>query len=540
MFNAFKHLKSCCPIFFDYLIFLVFIFVVALSIGCGGNVNESSSKSKPLRENPITGKQKINLDFLDSIELIDSNNPFKIWSYRLGKGTVISKEKLRQLKPFRVFNSNHRYELFGRINFSTSFKTIVFSDYDNERYSSLQLITYGSNDEVVDSLMVYQHDNLTSISSYETYVLKDKIFVEDTASDTAEEYEIDAQGKFIKNIRPVTFKHYRYLDKFKGSLYEMPQRIVKAKNGLIFRDSLNNRIGKLDFGETVYIVGYTNDTIAVNDDGKILKDVKAKIVIDPKAVQTGDNFYIEPSNIAYVFASFLFKNESENDDEEHYSYDGLSVGKSESSTIDLSEIFEVEEINFTKYRNRIVKRPEIEIPGAPIKKDGVLKIPFENGNVLTLRDTTYLSEYSPARHFNVSFHQDFKDAYVVGESMFFDEDTYTVLSKETGDTLHQFSGYPHLSPNGKYTVSVTHDFECIQATYLQLYKLNEQQKYDHYVGLSVSSWSYPFKVNSNDEIIEDLSIYWLSDDEFILKVKNPEDCDLGEVIKVFYLKYKIK
>ncbi|WP_430411967.1 hypothetical protein [Kordia sp.] len=516
-------------------IFILFL----LCFGCK-NTSDTKNTNPAIEDSKVT----VNFSFTDSVQKFTIKKPFQIWQYHKN-GRLLSKEEFDILQLQRIFityDASLEYRFLANLNPSNNYKTFVFGTSDNTTFGSTHLATYDSNYKLISHIAADHHGRKGG-SIMKTYLDGNSLFVEDAKHDTTQEFIIRESGKIEKSNKPVTFKYYRYLGKFHGYMYEMPKRTVKAKSGLLVRDSVGNPIGKVQFGEPVYIVDYTKDSLTVNDAGKTIKAPKARIVLDPKKVTQGKDFYIEPSNTGYVFSGFLYDDYSVKYEADFpYEYEYLKIGSNsgdENATIDLKELFEIKRVNFNTYKNRIRKTPNLPTVDTIYKKGKILTLPFENGQKLVLKDSTYKSEYNPTRSYNVSFHEAFPNTYMVSEHMFFTDDMYTVLSKKTGDTLHRFSGYPYISPSKKYSVSVFHEFECMQQTFMVVNKLKDET-YQHYVSFQTNSWSYPFKFNENDMLLDEFSIHWISDTEFIIYVKNPEECYLEKATEYFYLKYKIK
>lgn len=519
-----------------------YIFILLfLCFGCK-NTSDTKNTNSAIEDS----KRAANFSFVDSIEKYTITHPFRLWQYRKN-GRLLSKEEFESLQLQRIFityDASLEYRFFAILNPSNTYKTFVFGTSDNTTFGSTHLATYDSNYKLVSHIPVDHHGRKGG-SVMISYLHGNSLFTEDTKHDTAQEFIIRESGKIEKSNKPVTFKYYRYLGKFKGYLHEMPKRTVKAKSGLLIRDAAGKEIGKVKYGNLVYIIDYTKDSITITDNGKTIKAPKARIVLNPKKVTLGADFYIEPSNIGYVFSGFLYDNYTEHiDDDFPYAYEYLRLGTSEleeNATIDLREIFNITRVNYNTYKNKIIKKPTIfPIDTTTYKKGKVLTLPFENGQKLILKDSTYKSEYNPTRAFTVLFHKDFPNTYMVSESMFFMDDIYTVLSKKTGDTLQRFHGYPYISPTKKYSVAIFHDFECMQQTHIVINKRIKDGTFQHYASLQPNSWSYPFKLNENNNLEDHFSIDWISDTEFIVYAKNAEECYVENASDYFYLKYKIK
>lgn len=517
-----------------YLFILLFL--------CFGCTNTSKKKTT---ESPTENTVKTtNFSFVDSIQVFNIDQPFRVWQYRKND-KLLSKDEFQALQLENVFitySPTLEYRLLANLNLSKNYKTLLFGTSDNVNFGATHIVTYDSNYDIISHKLVDHHEK-KGASTTRSFIDRNSIFIENTLLDTSKEFIIRESGKIEESNKPVTFKKYRYLGKFHGYLNEMPMRTVKAKSGLIIRDIESKPIGKVQFGETVFIVDYTKDSITIKDEGKTMKAPKARIVFDAKKVKTGKDFYIEPSNIGYVFSGFLYDDYGYfQGDDFPYAYTNLQLGAIKddlTATIDLREIFEIKRINFNRYKNKIIERAKLPAIDTTYKKGKVLTLAFANGEKLILKDTTYQAEYTPTRSYNVMLHESFPNAFMVSESMFFTNEKFTVLSRKTGDTLQQFRGYPYISPTKKYSVAVFPEFECMQDTYLIVNHLKDG-KYQNYASLRVQSWSYPYKLDANNSPVDHFSIYWISDTEFILYAKNPEECYLENPTDYFYLKYKIK
>ncbi|WGD34805.1 hypothetical protein [Olleya sp. YS] len=332
---------------------------------------------------------------------------------------------------------------------------------------------------------------------------------------------------------------------------KLDRRTVKAKSGLLIRDSLGNKIGKLDFGEVIYILNYSKDSTTIVDNSNVIKGRTAKIVTkwSYESIKVSDNkykhnWYVLKDNIGFIFDGFLYENSQNTNDNTIYKYGYLVLGeKGEDSKIDLQKVLEIKKIDFEKYKNQILDKQKITPIEAPKKIDGTITLSFENGEHLILKDTTYHSEYNPTKSFNVFHHRDFPNSYMVSENMFFMPNTHTEISIKNGDTLNTFNGYPYVSPNKKYVILVTHDLtECYHDTYFEVHKKSIDNSYTRLISFTPESWSYPFKKNNSAGMDDIFSLYWLDDDEFIINVVNyvGECYNPEKLSKPYFLKFKIK
>ncbi|WP_055443543.1 hypothetical protein [Lacinutrix himadriensis] len=326
-------------------------------------------------------------------------------------------------------------------------------------------------------------------------------------------------------------------------------RTVSAINGVNVRDSLGNKTGKLDFGESVYILDYNKDSITIKDNNQMVTGRKAKVVTTWSNVKTKVNenqyaykWFVKKEDIGFVFEGFLYENNQNVDENSLYSYNYLSTGaKGNESKIDLRELLDIRKVNSTDFN---ILEKEANYLSAPKKIDGRIALHFENAKKLVLKDTTYLnSEYTPTRTYDVFIHEDFPTSYMVSESMFFMPDIHTELSMKTGDTLNVFQGYPYISPNKNYAVLITYDqTECYHDTYFQICKKDKQNKYISMFGYTPQSWSYPFIKNNAGSMDAVFSMSWLNNNTFIIKaVDYVGDCyEPDQLSKPYYLKFEIK
>lgn len=329
----------------------------------------------------------------------------------------------------------------------------------------------------------------------------------------------------------------------------LQMRTVSAINGVNVRDSLGSKIGKLEFGESVYILDYTKDSIAIKDNNQIISGRKAKVLTAWSSEKTKVNenqyaykWFVKKEDIGFVFEGFLYENNQNADENSLYDYNYLSTGvKGNESKIDLRELLDIRKVNIADFN---ILEKEANIISAPKKKDGSITLAFENSKKLVLKDTTYLnSEYTPTRTYDVFIHKDFPTSYMVSESMFFMPDIHTELIMKTGDTLNVFQGYPYVSPNKNYAVLITYDqTECYHDTYFQVYKKNKENKYVSMFLYTPQSWSYPFIKNNAGSMDAVFSFNWLSSNTFIIKVVNfIADCyEPDQLSKPYYLKFEIK
>ena len=530
--------------------YLYYLLYAILCVGCTEITTSSTEKSEKIKLNKqIEPVQENELNFMDSLPVWEQEKSYNTWlfhKYNREYHKVLNEKEFNALhleKVYAQYDSSCTYYAYKQINISNQFKTIIVGK-TKQNQASIHIATYTPQYEILDNKLVHLYEQGRKLQA--SFLINSELYIEESEAYISTKYGFNEKGLFKKSEQPVTFRSYRYHN-FNGYLRNMPKRFVKRKKGILIKDAEGNPIRTAPFGAPLYIVDYEKDH-KNHLDGELLQDGKvAKVVIDTKVVTKGKNFYIPVSNIGYVDTEGLFQlnpnyDYDDEETEELGSYYFLSVGLSEDYEVkvDPREIFEISKIAMNDYKEQIVKTSTDPSSLKTVKKDNTTLLAFKDGSTLMLKDTIYLnSEYTPSKNYYASTHQDFENAYIVLKTMIFTQDKYYVLSMENGDTLHQFSGFPYLSPQKTHRVSVSSGDECIQETYLHVSFL-EDNTYKNYASMAVSSWSYPYIRDEDRSSIDVFELYWLNEKEFILKVKNPEDCDLGEEIDIYYLKYKIK
>ena len=473
----------------------------------------------------------------DSLQGINAVSPFKIPSYRLRGGKAINREQYDQLllqQVFGTYDSSALYQLFDFIHFPNEIDAFIFQKISSNNLMEKYAAIYADNTLISDTLKIHEYRQSTKSDVILSFAYHDRVYVENLSNGVSTEYFADYSGKFINSNRRVTFRHYRYINQpFGGYVQNMPKRAIKNPDGVTINDSLGNLVKQLPFGSNAYLVDPVNENQS--------PDANIRIVINTDSVTTGRHFYVASSNIGYVANKDLFAIQSTAEPTTfHHQYGRLQLGdQNEDNEINLNEILDISEVRLSDYKSQILKESRVVPTQEKAKDDNELTLDFQNGQSLTLRDTAFRSEYSPKLTYHSIVHPDFVEAYVVSQRMIFMEELITVLSKQNGDSMQQFVGYPHLSPNKKLSIAVVPDWtECIQDTFLEIRKL-KSGRFEKYVRIYVDTWSYPFKMNEQNLPVEDLAVYWLSDDEFILKVKNYEECHIENDIEIFYLKFKV-
>ena len=517
-----------------------YILIFILFFSCKNATQENKNTTQNPDINIEKFQKEFNRDILASVGILQTNKPYLISSRQFRATTVLSKERAETLQLVDVFKTKDSLTKLGlshQIDISKNFKSFVIYEHKENEYVNYKLINYTNDFKFIDAIDVSYFNLTKDLNTTETYVFNNKLFVYNKDNKKAIAYNLDENGTFTKqnpqaNFNFLELKDYKYKEAFTANFQ---QRVVKAKNGLLIRDSLGNKIGKLNYLETISVLNYSEANIKVSDQGKTIISRKAKIIISANSLKQEQNFYIEKSNIGYVFDGFLFDNSNNKD--EAYRYAGLTLNKTSLAPFNLKELFDVKQVKLNKYINSVIKTPNIQDVTKRYKNDKLVTLKAKNDNLITFKDTTYNSEYSPTKLFSVSEDSNFKDRFVVGSSMIFSYQEYRFVSKKNAKILDTYTGgYPHVSPNKDYVISIDYDAECPNQRTLFIDKIIDNkiiktaeiyyhlENYEH----------LNFVKNTNKH-----EVFWLSNTEFIIKFWGAEECYSDSDV-YFYYKYKIK
>lgn len=322
------------------------------------------------------------------------------------------------------------------------------------------------------------------------------------------------------------------------------RRVVKAKNGLIVRDEAGNKIGKFDYAQEVYVLSYAPDSFAIVDGGRKIWGQKTKVILDFETFV--DQLHVPDTTptTGYIFSGYLYKNyqldyrpitnaEIDADDLYRYYYtNGIWIGENwTEANVDIRQFMTIERVALSKYRNKVVLKDSVETNVYTVYKDGMLELPLENGKMLRLKDTVYISsEYSPSLHHELYKSPQLPKNYLVNRS-FFEDSNFLIFDKTNGDTAATFIDYPFISPQKTVAISFTAPVSYDEGTALMQLQTIRSGEFRAILNAEFIGWNIPNK----------RVVYWLSDTSFILKAKEVEDNYSNEEnAKFFYLKFTLK
>ena len=532
--------------------FLLFLLVLLVGFSCK---EENENTNKPIAEKVKT------VDFLNSYELktsplIDTISFLQPKNkYNDFEGLEFSQKLALQLdtiisitkRGFRFYDydkSHHLYHLskeyaldkhlktkiIHNLSVSKNYKTLLFYSVQANVGSFFSVINY-TNDykSILDVKVVYPYKTNSETVFYfydSNFNIKSYYYDDGVMKTTYDYFLMDENGK-------ISFKE-------KKSAVREHTRSVKASSGLIVRDSIGNQIGKLNFLDKVTIEKSSENDTIIYDQGQPIKGKKAKIILDYQAYLKHLLIPTESYNHGYIFDGYLFDSYC---GQTNFAYknSGFSIKGKEVLPICMDDLFEINVVDISKYKNNIIKTPKIQDITKDYKQDNTLKIIADNGEKLVYKDTTYHSEYSPTKTFSLYQDQDFPNTFLVGSSMVFSYPNFIFINKENGSINDVYEGgYPYVSPNKDYVVSIDYDLECLsqRTVFIDRIKNDKIEKsfmlfYDLEDYLESDFDTSQFLNKTEEEI------YWISNKEFIIKFMSNSEC-YESSDHCFYLKYKLK
>ena len=426
-----------------------------------------------------------------------------------------------------------------RLQLSDSFHAIVFEYTDANLNPYVILVTYSLEFSLVKKhVLAYQFPDETPIITTSQIAKKSLSTNINQGNRTWHSYFLFGhKGEIIQ-------REYKTPDMLIRENILIDKRIVKAKNGLLVRDKAGNKIGKFDYAEEIYVLSYAPDSFAIDDGGKKIWGQKTKVILDYPTFL--DQLYVPDTipSIGYVFSGYLYKNggynhrinnytEIEADDPDRYYYTNyIAFGQNWSeANVDIRQFMTINRVKLSPYLNRVVLRDSVITNVYKEYKDGRLILPLANGETLVLKDTVYeSSEYSPMQHYQLFESPQLPQHYLVNSS-FFEDSEFLIYDKTNGDTAATFIDYPFISPQKTVAVSFAAPISYDEGTAIMQLQTIRGGTFSFIFATEFIGWNIP-----NKKVI-----YWLSENTFILKVKEVEDnYSSEENAKFFYLKFTLK
>ena len=348
-------------------------------------------------------------------------------------------------------------------------------------------------------------------SNYAMLLMYNRTFSFDKFTDTNKDYFSIIDSYYRNNIR-----------------FEKPiaQKYVISRNGLNIRQENGTVDGKYNNGDLVNIIGYTDDIIEVEDEGRTVKGRWA-------IVQWQDG---GSTLKRYVFEGFLggiedvkvfedqicvgFKldkytryNTSDADLECLTKYLDLKLISKSS----FNAIQSIHKSHLTTNPLVIVRENEDKTQNITLPiKDSVIvynsKVGYSNSTHGYYGDIEFLNQY-------LMHH-----VYPKAEDAF-----YAYVDRTTGKETASFSEFPHVSPDKKRIVSFVFDVYEEQF-FIEIYKINKDNSIVLEQAFNFVHWLKTYQNN----------VKWISNTEFAIEIVNNEIWNGSEVKAPQYLKIKLK
>ncbi len=324
---------------------------------------------------------------------------------------------------------------------------------------------------------------------------------------------------------------YSLIDKFYRNNTRLEKTIdhkyVLARNGLNVRDEEGNVSDKYDYGEFVEIIGYTKDSLEIEDNGNIVKDVWAII----KWKKNGR------TEKRYVFKGFLGDQKEVQVFEDQLCYgffydeETLYSNNSDAEFKCLADYFDFKLISESEFNAiKLIHNSFLTIN--PLVKIEENKDESQNV-VLPVKDSTLIFnskvDYSASSH---SYYGDvdFLNQYVMHHVYYKAEEAiFTYIDRTTGEKTFMFSDFPIITPDKKQIMCFHYDL-YEDRFILEFYKIDNDKSIAFTHGFSFMFWLKP----------QSGQIKWISNDEFAIQITNKKIWNGSNHYRPQYLKMKFK
>ncbi|MEZ4849812.1 MAG: hypothetical protein R3B93_14590 [Bacteroidia bacterium] len=504
----------------------VFLFIFLSLVGITHFLSAQNSSFDFLKAYPIKTP-----DILDSVR---TNYPRATLSLTDQQKKALHLEQIFQNDSAGLASVYLAY----RVKLPYEFHSLVFRYFHGKNEVFSILVTYSPDYAIMDQKQLSSHNDQKTNFKGEGTILKDRIEIYQHEGNRTwhHSYLFAPDGKMPQRL-------YKSIFHLINEGYVLDQRVVSARSGLNIRDSLGNKIGKFNFADAAFILDYSKDSTMIIDEGKKIWGRKAKVIID---FEEYIDHLVVPSRdfkLGYVFEGFLYKSSkyhlhsnAERPEEGHplYYYYTSQVSISgttyQMASIDIREFMDIEKVNLEDYRKKILASETLEKENYQLGELSQFTLNFANGTSKTFKDTTYEdSEYSPTAYYRQMTNPKLYGYYVIYNPFF--EDSYVfILDKKNGKKAYTFEDYPFISPNREIAISLKVPYTYDDGTaVMEVVEMN-QGKFRLRVNAQFINWNIP----------NDRHIYWLSDQEFILKVKKVGSTYYEKNAEFFYLKFRLK
>ncbi|MEI7596101.1 MAG: hypothetical protein WCK02_10165 [Bacteroidota bacterium] len=384
-----------------------------------------------------------------------------------------------------------------KLELSSKFTTLLIYNRYGKMYEFYSLITYDSDFNAIDSKCLGMFTEHFEFLFY----TEDKVIR--TREKVADGWE-----------RVLTFKNLLInesglIDEQKSiRIYEEKHgQLVKAENGILIKDSLNNNIGRYNYGDLAIIDKYFDDSTSVfSENGKTIRTRKVRVILDYQKYLNSFLIPSEVNNKGYIYECDLFAinynmyqrfdygEQSEEDEYYYYMVNGAVIGEKKDvdisrQEVDIKEFLEIENVSLNAYLKKIIISETVSDKQYFRNEKNVINLNFLNGTSRTIKDTTYLeSEMQPSSHFELFNNTNLNKQYLIYHSSF-EDSWFDLLDNNNGDTIASFSDYPFISPNNKMVISVKTPYtDGVGTCFLEINKI-VNGKFKHFISIDFANWN---------------------------------------------------
>lgn len=412
-------------------------------------------------------------------------------------------------KAYREIWAAYRPELPG------SFLPVVYRVLDENNSMRSFLFIYDTSMSVVGKKEIMHQDD--GEGTRQSHLYKYSVRINDRVKHRGKsgEWLIGEEGKLEE------FNYYhRSVEKARESL---TQAWVRPLAGAVLYNADGSLYDTLPFASSLRVIRHSNLAPFAKDN-----DEYYTVVLDYGRFLRNAQLPRQGDSLAYIRKSEVVPPVAYHTDYSGKTYAGPDTHYSRmvSYSMNFEPFLEIDSTGLNQSEVRETERVEQTRYQLGEKKSWSLT--FADGSERIFKDSTYQSEYSPTSYYRLFENPAIPDDHLI-YAPFFEDSYFYLLSGQDGDTVYKFADYPFYSPNKKLVVSmsVPYTYDDQEAT-LELVMLKDG-KYTEPIQLTFVNWNFS----------DDREIYWLSDEQFIIKATAPHKFHENEP-DYFYLRFRLK
>ncbi len=306
------------------------------------------------------------------------------------------------------------------------------------------------------------------------------------------------------------------------------KKYVLAENGLIARDKHGDKIITLPYGSLVEIKGYTGDSLEVTDNGKLIKGQRVFTEVYVKEEYLGDtiSYYAKGT----VFDGYLGKSSVVKVLEKQLKKGVIAVAEDKEEELSrsiLDSLLDIELITEDQFVSE-KKQERLKIDTKKRKNtkfnDSILSFSIKD-SIVTLKNKPNL-EVEKEEYRYLGFVKELNGYLIKGE--YWEWDDYLLIDQTTGSKT-KFQEQPVLAPQKDKMITIREQLYDSGAT-LEVFSIDKDIEIHKEFELYFPNW-VPY---------EDGKVYWISDTEFVLAIKQADPELTGNEFPKQYIKINLK